>query len=260
MNINWVSFDPLRTLGIPATPLKPDHWIHRRDIVLAADWVLFPEYWQVNTLVYGWKKRIFPSIASFHLGHDKVEMTRIFQAICPGNTPETLILAATETAAEQILDEFSFPFVVKEIRNSMGQGVYLIKNRMDFLAYARNAAVLYVQEYLPITRDMRLVLVGDSVVAGYWRKAAPGQFHNNVSRGGSVSFDDIPEGAVRLVESFARITGVDHAGFDVAEVEGHFYFLEFNIRCGTRALTDRGISLSPWIYAWLTASQHHAMS
>ena len=248
----FVSFDPLRTLNIPGViPIKPELWLSQQDVIKAADWILFPEYWQVNALVYGWKKKIFPSISSFHLGHDKVEMTRIFQAICPENTPFTQILAHTETAVERVLDEFCFPFVAKEVRNSMGQGVFLIENSKDFMDYARSNSVLYVQEYLPISRDLRLVLVGSKVVAGYWRKAAPGQFHNNVSRGGSVSFDDIADGAVQLVESFAQQTGINHAGFDVAEVDGHFYFLEFNIRFGTRALTDRGIRLSQYIESYL---------
>lgn len=252
MTGRYVSFDPLRTINIPGViPLKPEHWLTHQDVVRAADWILFPEYWQVNTLVYGWKKKIFPSISSFHLGHDKVEMTRAFQALCPDNTPTTQILSHTETAIEQILDGFCFPFVAKEARNSMGQGVYLIETRKDFLNYAKSNSVLYVQEYLPINKDLRLVLVGDTLVAGYWRRAAAGQFHNNVSRGGSVSFEDIPEGAVRLVESFARQTGINHAGFDVAEVDGHFYFLEFNTRFGTRALIDRGIQLSPCIRSYL---------
>lgn len=247
-----VSFDPLRTLNIPGViSLKPELWLSQQDVIKAADWILFPEYWQVNALVYGWKKKIFPSISSFHLGHDKVEMTRVFQAICPENTPFTQILAHTETAVERVLDRFCFPFVAKEVRNSMGQGVFLIENLKDFMDYAKSNSVLYVQEYLPISRDLRLVLVGAKVVAGYWRKAAPGQFHNNVSRGGSVSFDDIADGAVQLVESFAQQTGINHAGFDVAEVDGHFYFLEFNIRFGTRALIDRGIRLSQYIESYL---------
>ena len=252
MTVRFVSFDPLRTLSIPGViPMKPEHWLIRQDIVQAADWILFPEYWQVNALVYGWKKKIFPNISSFHLGHDKVEMTRVFQAVCPENTPFTQILAHTDTAIEQVMDAFCLPFVAKEVRNSMGLGVFLIKTRKDFLDYAKSNSVLYVQEYLPIRQDLRLVLVGNKVVAGYWRKAAPGQFHNNVSRGGSVSFEDIPEGAVRLVESFASETGINHAGFDVANVDGHFYFLEFNIRFGTRALIDRGIQLNPYIQSYL---------
>lgn len=247
-----VSFDPLRTLNIPGViPLKPELWLSQQDVIKAADWILFPEYWQVNALVYGWKKKIFPSISSFHLGHDKVEMTRVFQAVRPENTPFTQILAHTETAVERVLDRFCFPFVAKEVRNSMGQGVFLIENPKDFIDYAKSNSVLYVQEYLPISRDLRLVLVGTKVVTGYWRKAAPGQFHNNVSRGGSVSFDDIADGAVQLVESFAQQTGINHAGFDVAEVDGHFYFLEFNIRFGTCALIDRGIQLSQYIESYL---------
>ena len=255
MTFRCVSFDPLRTLGIPAVSLKPGQWLSRPDIIRSADWILFPEYWQVNALVYGWKRRIFPSISSFHLGHDKVEMTRVFQAVCPGNAPHTLIFAPTDRAIEQILDEFTFPFVAKEIRNSMGQGVYLIHTRKEFLDYVRITPVLYVQEYLPIMKDLRLVVLGNSVVTGYWRQAAQGGFHNNVSRGGTVSFDSIPEGAVRLVETFAGETGVNHAGFDVAEVDGHFYFLEFHIRFGTRALTDRGIPLNQWIHSYLVAKQ-----
>ena len=250
-----VSFDPIRTIDIPGViPLKPDQWLSRQDIIQAAEWVLFPEYWQVNTLVYGWKKKIFPSISSLHLGHDKVEMTRIFQAVCPENMPFTQILAHTDTAIEQVLDRFCFPFVAKEARSSMGQGVFLIETRMDFLDYAKSNSVLYIQEYLPIIQDLRLVLVGNQVATGYWRKAAPGQFHNNVSRGGSVSFEGIPENAVRRVESFARRTGINHAGFDVAEVDGHFYFLEFNTRFGTRALTNCGIQLSPWICSYLNGN------
>lgn len=255
MTGRYVSFDPLRTINIPGViPLKPEQWLTHQDVVRAADWLLFPEYWQVNTLVYGWKKNIFPSISSFHLGHDKVEMTRAFQAICPENTPATRILSHTDTAIEQILDGFSFPFVAKEARNSMGQGVFLINTRKDFLDYANSNSVLYVQEYLPILKDLRLVLVGDKVVAGYWRKAADGQFHNNVSRGGTVCFEGIPDGAVRLAEFFAQQTGINHAGFDVAEVDGHFYFLEFNIRFGTRALVDRGIDLSPSILSCLSGN------
>jgi len=37
-------------------------------------------------------------------------------------------------------------------------------------------------------------------------------------------------------------------------VDGHYYFLEFNTRFGTRALIDRGIQLSPWICSYLNGN------
>ncbi len=211
-----VTFDILRTLDIPRVEfIKPEHWFRHKDTVHGADWVLFPEYWQVNPLVYGWKKRIFPSISTYHIGHDKVEMTRAFEAVCPSHLPHTRILPATDSGIDQALEAFSFPLVGKEIRNAMGLGVHLLETRRDLLRYAARNPEMYLQEYLPIDRDLRVVIVGERVVTAYWRRA-PAGFRHNVARGGEVSFSDVPDEAVGLVEDIARRLGIDHAGFDLA--------------------------------------------
>ncbi len=250
-----LSFDVLRTFEFPeVSHLKPEHWLRERDRVLDADCLLYPEYWQVNAMVYGWRRRIFPSISSYHLGHDKVEMTRAFEAMAPAHTPHTLVLPATPAALEQILDTFSFPFVGKCVRSSMGEGVYLLERRDDLVRYALNQPILYVQERLPIDRDLRIVWVGDQVLTAYWRQAPAGGFHNNVARGGAVSFEGIPAQALELVTRVALGLGIDHAGFDVALVDGHCYLLEFNVRFGTEALLRQGIRLAPAVLRYLQAA------
>ncbi|MFZ5563765.1 MAG: ATP-grasp domain-containing protein [Thermodesulfobacteriota bacterium] len=247
-----VSFDTLQTLAIPGVrTLKPEHWFREKEAVKAADWVLYPEYWQVNPLYYGLKKRIFPSVSTYHIGHDKIEMIRAFEAVCPEHTPPTRILARTDHAVEQVLDEFEFPFVAKEARSSMGEGVFLITNKKEFHAYTARNDILFVQEYLPICRDLRVVLVGKTVVTAYWRQAPDGGFCNNVSRGGVVSFEDIPEGAFALVEKVAADLDINHAGFDVAVVDGHCFLLEFNPRFGTQGLIARGIRLGTVVMDYL---------
>lgn len=249
-----VSFEPLRSLDIPVTAsIKPEDWLRRRTVIDSADWLLFPEYWQVNALHYAWKKRIFPSVASYHLGHDKAEMTRALEAVAPHHLPLTFIRAATPRGIEEILDLLSFPFVVKEIRSSMGKGVSLIESAAQFRGYAQTHDILYAQEYLPIRRDLRIVYVGNRVLSAYWRNAAEGSFHNNVAQGGTVSFDNIPAEVCDLVTSVAQQLGIDHAGFDVAELDGHFYFFEFNIRFGLQALNDQGISVGRAILKHLEA-------
>lgn len=56
-----VSFDPLRTLHIKeAHYIKPEHFFKEKDKIKEADWILYPEYWQINSLIYGLKKNIFP--------------------------------------------------------------------------------------------------------------------------------------------------------------------------------------------------------
>lgn len=248
-----VSFDPLRSIDIPGVhPLKTgDIWEPRDKMILEADWVLFPKYWQVNTLVYALHKKIFPSVNSYHLGLNKVEMTRALQAVCPENVPDTLILPPDKNAADKILEHFCFPFVAKVIKSSMGLGVYLINNSEELEKYICANDTIYVQEFLPIKRDIRVVYIGERVITAYWRSAAEGAFHNNVARGGTVSFEDIPEAALRLVEKLAAHLGINHAGFDIAEVGGHFFFLEFNIKFGNQALNEKGISPGKIILKYL---------
>ncbi len=247
-----ITLNAYRALGIPNVRyIKPEALFAHLDEVRAADWVLFPETWQVNSLTYALRKRIFPNAASYHLGHDKIEMTRAFWGVCPSNTPETLILPSTETGIEQALDRLYFPMVAKEPRNSRGQGVFLLEDRAALRAYAARQDSLYLQEYLPIDRDLRVVWVGNRVVTAYWRIGAEGAFHNNVAKGGRISFEAVPDEALALVERIALALGVDHAGFDLAEVDGHFYLLEFNTLFGNEALNQRGISLAKHILAYL---------
>lgn len=247
-----VSLNAYRALGIPGVSyVKPEALYSQLDTIRQADWVLFPEYWQVNSLTYALKRRIFPNAASYHLGHDKVEMTRAFWTVCPAHVPQTLILPSTDSALEQALEQLSFPVVAKDPRNSMGRGVFLLETRRQLRDYAAGQPVLYLQEYLPIRRDLRVVWIGDRVVAAYWRVAAEGAFHNNVAQGGRIEFGDVPDGALQLVTRTARELGVDHAGFDVAEVDGHYYLLEFNTLFGNEALNRQGIPVGRIIYEYL---------
>jgi len=250
--VQLVSFDPLRVWDIPGVRhVKPEAWSRQMETIRGADWLLFPEYWQLGVLAYGLRKRIFPSLSSYHLGYSKDEMTYAFQAVCPEHTPYTRILPNTDSAFEQILDEFTFPLVAKEVRNAEGRGVFLVENRRDLADYKSRNSMLYVQELLPIDRDVRVVVVGREVVTAYWRIAPPDGFHNNVAQGGEVSFDAVPGEVISLAQRVAIELDIDYAGFDVALVDGYPYLLEFNMRFGNDALRRQGIRLGPRILAYL---------
>jgi ribosomal protein S6--L-glutamate ligase len=241
-------FDPLRCTDIPGiTYIKPELLFRHRDQVLAADWLLFPPLWLANTLVYALHRRIFPSLSTFHLGYDKAQMTRAFEALAPAHLPDTLITRPDASGVEQALERFCLPVVVKELRSSMGRGVHLVRSAAELRALAARMDALYVQEYLPIDRDLRVVWVGDRVIAAYWRVAGEGAFHNNLARGARASFERIPEPALELVSRVARALGIDHAGFDVAMVDGHPYLLELNRLFGNEALNAHGIRVGPRI-------------
>lgn len=256
-DMNMVTFNPFRTLGIPKVRyIKPAHMFDKLDLISNCDVLLFPEYWQVNTLVYGLKKPVFPSIESIHLGHNKIEMTRVLMATFPEHVPYTEILSNSEENQRSILDQFSFPFVAKEVKNSMGRGVFFIESSHQMRAYAAKNDVLYIQEYIPSDRDLRVVVVGEEIVTAYW-KMTENSFLHNVAQGGIISFEHIPQEALSLVLEVARTLNINHAGFDLIFRDDHPYILEFNILFGNQGIIEAGISIEQKIYEYLSRMYDH---
>ncbi|MFT4998714.1 MAG: ribosomal protein S6--L-glutamate ligase, partial [Flavobacteriales bacterium] len=131
----WISFDIFRTLGFSDTlQLKPDQIFKHKDDISRADWVLFPQYWQLNALIYGLNAKVFPSQASYLLGHNKIEMTRAFEVVAPANIPHTEIRANTPSNADELWELMLQPFVAKLPKASQGSGVWLIQTRSDWKA------------------------------------------------------------------------------------------------------------------------------
>lgn len=249
--MNLVSFDALRTAGLPGVRyIKPEDMYRCRNDILAARGVLFPEYWQVNALVFGLDRHIFPSLPSYLVGHDKVEMTRCFQMIAPNHVPFTLIEPNTPDAADQVWDAMPLPYVAKIPRSSMGQGVFLIEDRAQWRDYLAVSPVIYAQEYLPIDRDLRVIWVGKRIVASYWRLQSPRGFYNNIAQGGEAVAGPVPVAAKKLVHRLATQLGIDHGGLDIAFVGSHPFVIEFNRLFGNQGiehLSDK-INRAMWRY------------
>lgn len=256
LTLSFVTFNPFRTIGIPNTSyLKPEHMFREVHTIKEADVLLFPENWQVTSLVYGLNKKVFPSIQSIQLGANKIEMTRALWTVCPEHIPYTEILGNTIDNITKVLETFPFPFVAKESRNSMGRGVFLIENEEQFLTYTEKNDVFYVQEYLPNNdRDLRVCVVGDEILTAYWRIGANGEFHHNVAKGGVISYDDIPQDALELVLDVATKLKINHAGFDILVSNGKYYIIEFNTLFGNQGINQSGVSVEQKIYEYLIRS------
>jgi len=244
-----VSFNVFRTLGLPnVSQIKPEQFLarpsHYFDQLRHADWVLFPEYWQLNSLLYGVGCRIFPNEATYRIGHDKIETTRLCQACCPHHIPYTVIAANTPEEAHRIWLTMATPFVAKLPKASQGEGVWLIETPQDWRTYLARTDRIYVQEYLPIEKDLRVVLVGTEILTAYWRHQSDRSFHTNIAKGGQVSYDDIPEQAIALVTHLANRFGINHAGFDVAMVGDKAYLIEINRLFGNRGIPGGGAAIT----------------
>lgn len=123
----------------------------------------------------------------------------------------------------------------------MGRGVYLIQNASNLDAYIDLGTPAYIQEYLPVRRDIRVVVIGKKVVHAYWRIAAPGEFRSNIATGAEINFQNLPQAALDLALHTAISCRWDDVGIDICEYDQKYYVLEGNMKYGKEGFRAAGI-------------------
>jgi ribosomal protein S6--L-glutamate ligase len=185
-------------------------------------------------------KPTFPSYHTYKCVQDKIKQSALFQ-LAGLPSPRTRVFYGKRQIAK-IGQYFSYPCIAKEPRGSaMGRGVFLINKDDDLAAYTQNRHVAYIQEYLPIDRDIRVVVIGSAVVHAYWRIAGEGEFRTNVARGGRISLESVPEAAKSLALKTAQVCGWDDVGIDICCHDGQFAVLEANMKYGREGFRAAGI-------------------
>ena len=140
------------------------------------------------------------------------------------------------------MDIFSFPFIAKVPRgSSMGRGVFLIENKNDLAQYCHQASPAYIQDYLKINRDIRVVIIGSKVVHAYWRITANDRFKTNIADGGSISLETVPQEAIELALHTSRSCRFDDVGIDILPYKGKYYIIEANMKYGREGFKKAGI-------------------
>ena len=104
------------------------------------------------------------------------------------------IMAFDPEAALRGLDAMGYPAVLKPVMGSWGRLVSLVKDRESAQAIietreeAKNAMLqtYYIQEFVKRPpRDIRVMVVGDSVAGASYRYSPPDDWRTNVARGGA---------------------------------------------------------------------------
>jgi ribosomal protein S6--L-glutamate ligase len=228
----------IQTLGL--RPNFEDYSEIEVDLLRNADTIYYPTtLYEDIFLALG--KRVFPANYYRYMG-DKIKQTELFTLLGIPH-PRTRIYR-DNPRTPQILADFSFPFIAKIPRgSSKGRGVFLIRSREDLQVYLQKYAPAYIQEYLAIDRDLRVVLVGAKVVHAYWRIARPGEFRSNVSLGGRISLEDIPDDTLRFAERVARLCKFDEVGLDICICEDRYLVIEANMVYGLKGFEAAGLNI-----------------
>lgn len=209
-------------------------------LILNAEKIYYPTAFYAD-LFNAMGKETFPSFHTYKFALDKIKQTAIFQMLGIPH-PRTGIFYGKKQK-NKITDHFKFPFIAKIPRgSSRGYGVFLIETSRDLEPFLESKQPAYIQEYFPIRRDMRIIIIGRNIRLAYWRTAPEENFRTNLSQGAKISFDPLPEEALDLARLTASRCGWDDVGIDIIAHGNRFYVLEGNMKYGTKGFKKAGIN------------------
>ncbi|MDD9301061.1 MAG: RimK family alpha-L-glutamate ligase [Desulfobacter sp.] len=227
----------IQTLGFK--PNFNDYSPKDREKIARAKTIYYPTAFYAD-LFNAMGKKTFPSFHTYKFAQDKIKQTAMFRLQKIPHPKTRVFYGAGQK--QTILEYFQYPFVAKIPRGSArGNGVFLIQTPDELKAYLQIKGPAYIQEYLPIDRDMRIVIIGKKIRLAFWRVASGKEFKTNLSQGADICFDALPQGVNDLALSTALKCGWDDVGLDIAQVGTRLYVLEGNMKYGTKGFRKAGI-------------------
>ncbi len=194
---------------------------------------------------------------------DKLQTLQLLSAA--GLPIPRTILAKFPVDVDVIERELGFPVVVKKLRSTRGAGVVLCQDRSQFddlaslLGDVGAQTDFIFQQYIKSShgRDVRLLVIGDTVAAAMERRSPNGGFKSNISLGGiGVCIEPPPEMAQLAIDA-ARILRLDIAGIDVLYDENGYRICEANSSPGFEGLEAAcSIGVPDKVFDFVTARLH----
>ena len=181
--------------------------------------------------------KLINSRESLEIASDKF-LTSVFLEKHQIPTPKTVICEDPNSALEAF-EELGGDCVYKPLFGSKGIGITRLNDR----AFAENVLyslsrlneVFYLQEFIDhYNRDIRILVLGDEVVAGMYRVGD--NWKTNIYTGAKAKPLEISDELENLAIKSAQITKTEIAGVDIIESSKGFLVLEVNSIPGFTAL------------------------
>jgi len=160
--------------------------------------------------------------------------------------PKTYIFY-DKSKAEKFIDKTEFPKIVKKSYGPSNYGGYFV-HKVDSAQEAHNLLAqkkyhpVYMQDFVPMEADVRVMLIGHKPVCAFWRRAPEGEWLTNTSQGGEMDYMDVPKELLDLAVQVSKAANAEYWACDVAVgKDGKFRILE----CAT------AFAAFPYIRDWI---------
>lgn len=188
--------------------------------------------------------RFIPSLNSQFANKSKENVT-LFCQQHQLPIPQTAIFY-DEAQGYEYLRNCTYPKIIKRSygpSNYGGYFVHKVDNQAEAVALFQKKQYMpmYIQDCIPLTADIRVMLIGHQPVCAFWRVAGKDQWITNTSQGGHMNYSGVPQAALTLAMAASRAAQAEFWACDIAESHGDFYILE----CAT------AFAAFPYIRDWI---------
>lgn len=160
--------------------------------------------------------------------------------------PTTHIFYEKDEATD-FLQSTSYPKIIKKSYGPSNYGGYFVHKVDSFkeaqaLIGQKKYYPVYVQEFVPMAADIRVMLVGHKPICAFWRRPPVGHWLTNTSQGGSMDYQDVPKEALEIAVRASQAAQAEYWACDIAlGTDGKFRILE----CAT------AFAAFPYVRDWI---------
>jgi len=160
--------------------------------------------------------------------------------------PQTYIFYDTKER-DDFIENTSFPKIIKKSYGPSNYGGYFVhkvdsKEEAFSLLNEKKYYPAYFQDFVPMSADVRVMLIGHKPVCAFWRRPPEGEWLTNTSQGGSMDYMDVPKELLDLAVEVSKSANAEYWACDIAVGEdGKYRILE----CAT------AFAAFPYIRDWI---------
>ncbi len=149
--------------------------------------------------------------------------------------------------AEKFIETTKYPKIIKKSYGPSNYGGYFVhkvdsKKEAQKLLAKKKYHPVYVQDFVPMEADVRVMLIGHKPVCAFWRRPPEGEWLTNTSQGGSMDYQDVPKELLDLAVKVSKAANAEYWACDIAVgQDGKYRILE----CAT------AFAAFPYIRDWI---------
>ena len=123
--------------------------------------------------------------------------------------------------ADSFLRLTSYPKIIKKSYGPSNYGGNYVHKADSFiqakaLLKRKKYYPVYVQEFIPMTADIRVMLIGHKPVCAFWRRPPKGHWLTNTSQGGSMDYQNVPKKVLDLAVKVSKAARAEYWACDIA--------------------------------------------